>query len=134
MKNSQGYGQDQRYQIGTICIRTRYKRRNEQRAFIKIDEPSRWVLYARFIWETEHGPIPPGMGIHHKDGNTLNDKISNLELVTKAMHLNIHMPEYREKAIASFIRARRQLKWSTKSKTKLTGRHPFQCRCPLHSG
>ena len=31
------------------------------------------------IWEKIMGPIPPGMVIHHKDENRLNNDISNLE-------------------------------------------------------
>ena len=29
--------------------------------------------------------------VHHKDGNTLNDKLSNLQLMTKSKHISYHM-------------------------------------------
>lgn len=122
-----------KYPIGTIRVRTRRKR-NDTRAFIKIEEPNTWILYAHFVWEEAHGAIPVGMSVHHEDGNRLNDAIENLLLVSKADHLAIHRPEFKDKAIASFVEARRTQKWSTKSDTKRTGRHPRNCTCPIHSG
>lgn len=110
--------------VGSIRIRTRHKRNGERRAFIKVSEPNTWILLARHIWEQSRGPIPRGYGIHHKDGNKLNDDISNLDLVSKAEHLLLHRREFHSKAVASFIAARRTLRWSTKSATKRTGRPP----------
>lgn len=132
MKNKFGYGQNQRCKVGDVVIRTRHKRNHEKRAYIKVAEPSVWVLRARHVWESAHGPIPPGMGIHHKDENKLNDKLNNLELVNKAMHLSLHRKSFQDKCVAALARARKKRKWSTKSKTKITGRHPNNCQCPLH--
>jgi len=133
MRNALGNGSDSVFPIGTIRIRTRHKRRAEQRAFIKIAEPNAWVLNAHHVWESLYGPIPKGMGVHHKDRNKLNDAPENLELKSKAAHLAEHRSEHdKNKRIANFIRARRKLRWSTKSKTKQCGRHPIGCRCPIH--
>jgi hypothetical protein len=43
------------------------------------------------IWKAAHGPIPEGLEIHHKDGNPLNNALSNLEPVTKAEHVQKHL-------------------------------------------
>lgn len=110
--------------IGEIRVRTRHKRGNEKRAFIKVAHPNVWVLLSRKVWEDEHGAIPKGLLIHHKDGNKLNDSIDNLELVSKSKHLAIHRTEFKEKSIAAFIAARKSIRWSTKSATKKTG-HPI---------
>jgi hypothetical protein len=133
MKNSDGYGSDAVFSVGDVRIRTRHKRGGERRAFVKVSEPNTWALLARVTWEREHGAIPKGFGIHHIDKNTLNDNVENLELVSKQEHLSIHIPECRAKAIANFTKARRRIKWSTKSIDKITGRHPNNCKCPLHS-
>jgi HNH endonuclease len=45
----------------------------------------------RLVWETAHGPIPPGGVIHHKDGNPSNNHIDNLELISsQAEHMRLH--------------------------------------------
>lgn len=108
--------------IGTVTIRTRHKRGAEQRAYIKVKEPNIWILHARYVWQQQHGEIPPGMAIHHCDGNKLNDSIENLELVSKAEHIDKHREEYQERAVTGWITKRRETRWSTKSKTKRTGR------------
>lgn len=40
------------------------------------------VISSRVIWEAVHGLIPDGYEINHKDGNKLNNSISNFELAT----------------------------------------------------
>lgn len=118
--------------VGTVRVRTRHKRGGERRAFVKVAEPNEWVLMARHVWEQANGPIPPGMGIHHKDEDKLNDTLANLELVSKADHLAIHRAEFKDRAIVGFVAARRKSRWTTKSATKRVGRHPKDCDCPLH--
>lgn len=103
-----------------------------QRAWVKVAEPNVWKLRAQLVWEQKNGPIPRGFGVHHRDENTLNDEIDNLELLNKAEHLAIHRLAFQDKCIAALVRARQTAKWSTKSSTKRTGRHPKGCDCPLH--
>lgn len=47
----------------------------------------------RAIWEDNYWPIPNGYDIHHKDWNTFNNDISNLEMVEHRKHLSEHMKE-----------------------------------------
>lgn len=42
------------------------------------------------IWKAHHGPIPKGMHVHHKDENSLNNSIDNLELLTHGEHMKRH--------------------------------------------
>ncbi len=120
-----GTSADNRCPVGTVRVRTRHKRNSEQRAFVKVAEPNVWMLRARIVWQLRHGEIPPGMGIHHKDCNKLNDEISNLELVSKAEHLDEHRSSFDHAArLQNAGDARRKLRWSTKSTTKRTGRPP----------
>jgi hypothetical protein len=110
--------------VGTVRIRTRHKRRGDRRAYVKVAEPGVWVLRARVVWEQAHGPIPRNVGIHHKDRNTLNDALENLELMNKSQHVNEHRAEWEAKRIAAVRKANTGRTWSTKSKEKFTGRPP----------
>lgn len=47
----------------------------------------------RAIWEASNGPIPEGYEVHHKDGDTFNNVISNLECVPMNEHQREHMLE-----------------------------------------
>lgn len=47
-------------------------------------------LLHRVVWEFHNGKIPDGMQIHHIDGDTSNNDISNLECLTPKEHTNRH--------------------------------------------
>lgn len=44
-----------------------------------------------YVWEFYNGKRPKGFHIHHKDGNTWNNEIENLELVESKKHLSEHI-------------------------------------------
>lgn len=44
----------------------------------------------RIIAEKLYGNIPPGWHVHHKDGNKLNNKASNLEVIDHKTHVQRH--------------------------------------------
>ena len=49
------------------------------------------------IWEFHNGKeVPKGYEIHHKDGNPLNNDISNLECVSRSEHFKEHLPKLME--------------------------------------
>lgn len=50
----------------------------------------RKVSYHRWVWEQAHGPIPPGMIVHHVDGDRRNNDLGNLRLMTHAEHARLH--------------------------------------------
>lgn len=88
-----GRASDSRAEIGDV--RERKCKGGHQRAFVKVSEPSGWRERAKVVWEQHNGPIPKGYVIHHKDRDTLNDKVENLEALTRADHINEHRSELR---------------------------------------
>ena len=50
----------------------------------------------RDVWEFYNCKIPKGYDVHHKDGDKSNNEISNLQLLTKKEHGEIHGRELSE--------------------------------------
>jgi len=44
----------------------------------------------REIWTQANGPIPAGHVVHHADGNSLNNRLENLELMSNSEHTRYH--------------------------------------------
>lgn len=71
----------------------------------------RAVTLHRYLWEREHGPIPAGYVVHHKDLDSSNNVLSNLELLPRGRHQALHasQPTERQKEAsrkaAEFTRA-----------------------------
>jgi DNA-directed RNA polymerase subunit RPC12/RpoP len=47
----------------------------------------------RWVWIQNHGKIPKGYHVHHRDENKSNNSIENLELIESSRHLSIHITE-----------------------------------------
>ena len=46
--------------------------------------------YHRWLWEKENGPLPKGYVIHHINLDHNDNRIENLECVSRAEHMKIH--------------------------------------------
>ena len=77
--------------LGSKTVRKEKGKR--ERRWIKVAEPNVWIEYAKFVWIENNGEIPNNLLVHHIDKNALNDDKTNLSLVTRAAHINIHRAE-----------------------------------------
>lgn len=55
---------------------------------IKLPRQSIYSVIHRLVWQYFNGPIPKGLQINHIDGNKLNNKLSNLELISQEQNLH----------------------------------------------
>jgi HNH endonuclease len=51
---------------------------------------NRLIPEHRWLWEQANGPIPEGLILHHRDGNKVNNDLSNLELMSRGKHTRHH--------------------------------------------
>ena len=65
-------------------ISTRKAKNGNSYMYIKIAEPNKWQMFHIYIWETKHGKIPKGYCVIFKDKNTLNTRLDNLMLISRA--------------------------------------------------
>jgi hypothetical protein len=50
----------------------------------------RLVMEHVLVWERHHGPVPPGLELHHVNGDKLDNRVENLRPVTRLEHKRIH--------------------------------------------
>jgi hypothetical protein len=94
--------------VGAVTIRIR--KEQGPRAFVKTAEPNTWERRARIVWQKFRGPVPHGFIIHHIDGNSLNDKISNLRLVNRHEHLRLHRDAFATERLSG-LRKAAKVRW-----------------------
>jgi hypothetical protein len=49
-----------------------------------------WIKYHHYIWEKNYGRIPEGMVIHHINGDRLDNRIENLQMMSNSAHIKLH--------------------------------------------
>lgn len=76
--------------VGSVRIRTRHKRNGDRRAFVKVSEPNVWRERAVVVWEAVNGPRARGSVIHHINHDSLDDRLENLEALTRSEHAAVH--------------------------------------------
>lgn len=73
---------------GAITIRNDHPDRNGGRTIKQIRlGKGKWQELQKYNWEKKNGPIPKGMVLACKNGDTLNCKPSNWELITRSENL-----------------------------------------------
>jgi hypothetical protein len=73
--------------IGTVVIRDQHRGSDRKQAYIKVADPNAWKARALVNWEEHNGTLEKGLILWHKDGDSLNDDINNLEAITRAESL-----------------------------------------------
>ena len=68
--------------VGTIS--TRKDKNGNSYMHIKVAEPNKWQMLHVYIWENRYGKIPKGYCVIFKDKDTLNPRLDNLMLVSRA--------------------------------------------------
>jgi hypothetical protein len=56
--------------------------------YVKVEEPNKWELKHRLVWQQHVGPILPGTNIQFKDGNRQNCNIENLYAITRQQQID----------------------------------------------
>lgn len=79
--------------VGSQTVRM--DKSGKPRAYVKLAEPNIWKERAIVVYEMKNGPVPDGHVVHHKDRNSLNDRPSNLQALTRTDHINEHRQELR---------------------------------------
>lgn len=125
--------------VGTIAIRhdslfrrQRHRKRRRMDGSLRMGKPRRWIKikdvgrpqdrwipYARWLWEKEHGPVPEGRFVVHIDGDQMRDKPSNLMLANCGENLirNERLnPQMRKTAHALAVKSRKK---NTRERKKL---------------
>lgn len=82
----------------------KYKETYRQR-MVGIDFESAQIE-SRFVWEQRYGAILEGYVVHHKDGNSLHNRPSNLELKLRTDHSKEHTEQWWDAAPEEHIRNR----------------------------
>ena len=137
-------GAARRYKpIGSICVNI--GRRRVGRGRIRRGKPvrkikvkdcgrpnERWIPYARYLWEKEHGPVPPGYYVAHKDGDSMNDALENLVLVNHREHSKLLLdlrPDILNRARAKSIPATKRFQAEKRKMRKSLGRIITRYEC-----
>ena len=76
----------QPYEEGTIT--TRRDKNGRQRQWIKSD--GQWQEYALWLWKQRYARLLPGDVVHHLNGNSMDDRLSNLIGMPRAHHPMFH--------------------------------------------
>lgn len=63
------------------------------RAWVKVADPNFWKKRAVVVWEAANGPLLRGSVVHHKDRDSLNDDLGNLQAMTRREHAEEHRGE-----------------------------------------
>lgn len=72
---------------GCITIRTDHKdRTGRQYKWIRVSL-GKWLQYHLYLWEKANGKVPPGYTLRFKNKNSLDVRLNNLEIISRAQQV-----------------------------------------------
>jgi hypothetical protein len=98
------------------CITARKDKRGVTYLFIRVSL-KKWIPLASAVWIAFNGPIPKGYFVRFKNGNTLDCRIENLELVDRQQHMKKNSIHNYPEEIVKTIQALNQLNQTIKKIT-----------------
>ncbi len=90
--------------VGTVVLAT------DGYLKIKVAEPKQWKWLHRYVWEKMNGPIPTGVCITFKDGNSQNCDPGNLKAKSRTEVLEGNSRERYPKEVLAVIKLATRLK------------------------
>jgi len=75
---------------GIITVRHNYKRKGSNPyKYIRLGLGN-WYPYHQHIYEKKHGKLPKGMVLRFKDGDSMNCKLTNLEVISRKKNMQLN--------------------------------------------
>ena len=68
-----------------------HERLEHGRVVRKVAEPNVWMYRSRAVWAAAHGPVPAGYIIHHINEDSVDDRLDNLQCMTRGEHTRHHI-------------------------------------------
>lgn len=87
---------------------------------VKVEEPNKWRLKHRIVWEQLNGPIPKGYNVQFRNGNRQDLSIENLYIINRADQIrvensiHVRFPE----DLRRIVRMKARVKMAIKRKLK----------------
>lgn len=58
--------------------------------YIRVKVAGKLYMQHRYVWEKTYGKIPDGLDVHHKNGVKTDNRLENLELLSREDHRRHH--------------------------------------------
>ena len=117
---------------GMRFIRYPYSTDPVRQNYYRCRKDKKTVYLHRAVWSEVYGPIPDNFVVHHKDENTSNNSVENLEVLSRKehtrLHTSMHVPEWRKKHLTSKIYLDKWARTGTKMFTCLQCLRQFDSR------
>lgn len=81
----------------TIC-----KDHRKRVSLYKKNGKSKWITYARYLWEDVNGKVPDGFEVDHINNDKTDDRLENFQLLTREENIKKHNST-RERALIQMI-------------------------------